>query len=621
MSTFLLPLPIALMTGCTKTDDAPADSGMHHTDSAEPGDSDPVEEVDADGDGSPEGEDCDDANADVFPGADEVCNGIDDDCDDVVDDDAIDQGTWYGDNDGDGYGAPDQPVTACDQPSDTVDNDLDCDDDDADRYPSAPEICGDGVVQDCDGTEADALAACPPSWPDQVDDVAAIRWSDDNGHSYSYSGRSIAVGDTDGDGVDDVLVGAWNRNNGDESTGTAYLMLGGGVSSGELDDVADATFKSDWDWQSCGYTVATIPDTDGDGDDELLMQCRDSEAGGRIYQFLGGSTGESVAQDDAVGDAYPSYGTDYSFGAAMAGGDLDGDGVGDLIVGAPSWRTEGASFGAVLVYLGGLSGSETPWTADATAFSVTANDAMGSGAAIVGDVDGDGLDDVLLGATGQSVDEGCSYCGAAWLVTAGDVDASTFDVESAHTARISGTADYDYVGGSALAGAGDVNGDGYADMILGAPQADGGAETDGGEAYVFLGGVSGQVTTGDADATIVGSVERGWLGRDVASAGDVDQDGLDDVLVGAPVDFESEASTGGTAYVFLASGLSGSLTPEDALESTQGEAPDDGLGSQVASGDVDGDGLPDAVLSAPYWDIDEASSAGATYVLLNDGGY
>ena len=95
--------------------------------------------------------DCDDGDSSVNPGADEYCNGIDDDCDGAVDEGAVDANTWYADMDGDSFGDPTTGVTSCDAPSGYVDVDLDCDDTDPDVYPDAPEVWYDGIDQDCDG--------------------------------------------------------------------------------------------------------------------------------------------------------------------------------------------------------------------------------------------------------------------------------------------------------------------------------------------------------------------------------------------------------------------------------------------------------------------------------------
>jgi hypothetical protein len=97
-------------------------------------------------------EDCDDADAAVFPGADEYCNGVDDDCDDATDeDDALDAAIWYADDDDDGYGDPDSTTTACSVPSGYTDDASDCDDANDGIYPGGLEILDDDDDGDCDG--------------------------------------------------------------------------------------------------------------------------------------------------------------------------------------------------------------------------------------------------------------------------------------------------------------------------------------------------------------------------------------------------------------------------------------------------------------------------------------
>ena len=116
--------------------------------------------ADADADGYPACEDCDDSSDSVYPGADEYCDGLDNDCDGTADNEAVDARTWYTDADGDGRGDPTTGVSACTQPSGTVADGSDCDDTDDGVWPGAPELC-DEVDNDCDGSvdEADAVDA------------------------------------------------------------------------------------------------------------------------------------------------------------------------------------------------------------------------------------------------------------------------------------------------------------------------------------------------------------------------------------------------------------------------------------------------------------------------------
>ncbi len=156
----------------------------------------PASLVDQDGDGYPASVDCDDSVETVNPGAEERCNGVDDDCDGVVDDDPIDPSTYYLDADGDGYGAFLSPVVGCSAPEGHVDNGDDCDDTTAAVYPGAPELC-DGVDNDCDQVVDEELAEPMPTWyPDEDGDgYGAV--GDGMGSCVAVEGMTLETGDCD----------------------------------------------------------------------------------------------------------------------------------------------------------------------------------------------------------------------------------------------------------------------------------------------------------------------------------------------------------------------------------------------------------------------------------------
>jgi hypothetical protein len=170
---------------------------------------DPV--VDADGDGSPEGEDCDDADATRAPGLTEVCDGVDNDCDDLVDDedsdwDASTGGVWYPDSDADGFGDGTTPLAACEPPSGAVEDDQDCDDADDAIHPDATEVCDD-VDNDCDTLVDDA--------DDSLDTTTASSWyADADADGYGGGDPTLlclapsgsVTDDTDCDDEDDTVL-------------------------------------------------------------------------------------------------------------------------------------------------------------------------------------------------------------------------------------------------------------------------------------------------------------------------------------------------------------------------------------------------------------------------------
>ena len=137
------------------------DSGLNPTDSGlNPQDSGEVPLLDEDGDGFTADEDCDDSNAAINPDATEICDGVDNDCDGTIDQNAEDVSTWYADEDGDGFGNADDPQEACDTPDDFVSDNTDCNDDEARIFPGAEEVC-DGLDNDCSGqTDEEACTDC-----------------------------------------------------------------------------------------------------------------------------------------------------------------------------------------------------------------------------------------------------------------------------------------------------------------------------------------------------------------------------------------------------------------------------------------------------------------------------
>ena len=272
------------------------------------------------------------------------------------------------------------------------------------------------------------------------------------------------------------------------------------------------------------------------------------------------------------------------FGAALASlGDVDGDGVPDLAVGAPRADGPGPTDAAGLVQDAGrvLVVSGRDGRALLQLAGDSDHDTFGWSLAGMGDVDGDGVPDLLVGSPAGDPSSGSAavYSGADGALLRSYVGVATGD-------RF----------GHALACAGDVDGDGVPDVLIGAPQADG-AGANAGRASVFSG----------ADGSLLFAFEGGpfdQAGLSVAGVGDVDGDGRPDVLVGVPFS-DVGAFNGGSAY--LLSGRDGSV-----LAAHHGEGAGDLLGHQVAGvGDVDGDGVPDLGLVAPGSDVGGLDSGGA----------
>ncbi|MFZ5478863.1 MAG: integrin alpha, partial [Myxococcota bacterium] len=271
------------------------------------------------------------------------------------------------------------------------------------------------------------------------------------------------------------------------------------------------------------------------------------------------------------------------FGYAVAGaGDVDGDGLDDVLVGARFQDGVGSQSGAAYLFVAPRSGTVSASAATATLLGEAASDLAGEGLAGGEDLDGDGLSDLVVGASGAG-----SY-GRVYVFhgpVTGTVSLSAAD------ARIDGSYLLEQLG-EAIALLPDLAGDGYPDLLLGSEHA-----ADEGAAYVFAGPLSASATTADAHATFLGDGTANFdVGSSVASAGDVDGDEVTDVLVG------DRRATGvavqhGAVYLFYGP-HAGARPVEDAEMVFAGEGTGDYAGSAVAAGDVDADGVPDLVIGA-----------------------
>jgi hypothetical protein len=559
--------------------------------------------TDADADGWLSDEDCDDSDPAIFPGAVEWCNGVDDDCDGSVDEgDAADATPWYYDADGDGYGSAGSHSWACAPPSGLVDNGDDCDDGDASTYPGAPEVCGDGLVNDCDGDSTPCLV----SGELDADDGAAMFYGAADGDK---AGLSVAsAGDVDADGVGDFLIGAPYHDGAAQDAGAALLILG--PVTGELGLVsADARLLGKQQDGGAGWAVAGAGDVNADGYDDILvgapyLDTGGSEAGAALL-ILGPVAGEVDLSDaDASLNGMASY--DWTGAAVAGGGDVNGDGHADLLMGGPYVDKGGSNAGSAFLVLGPVSGELTLHDADAQLVGEDEHDGAAGALAMVGDVNGDGLADLLVGAPDRS--QTGAYAGGAYLVLApvsGEVDLGSAE------ARLMGEAAHDGAG-CAVAGPGDVDGDGYADLLIGASGNDGGG-SDAGAAYLLPGTTRGYSALSAAPARLTGAAAFDQAGAALAGAGDVDGDGLGDLLVGAP-GHDAGGTDAGAAYLLLGP-VEGERSLSGADITIVGERAADRAGAAVSSaGDADGDGYPDLLIGAPDSD-DHGTDRGAAYLV------
>jgi hypothetical protein len=415
-----------------------------------------------------------------------------------------------------------------------------------------------------------------------------------------------AASDVDGDGLDDILVGAHGSDRSNPDAGTTYLCHGPLMDTGSLAD-ADAMLLGEVTGDQSGTAIDGGGDADGDGTPDLLIGANKEDTGGTMagaVYLYPGPLSGARPLAQATSKYWGEVPLDYLGIAVAFAGDVDGDGDDDLLMGATGESTAGANAGAAFLVLDPLPGAHPASDADVVLTGEDASDIAGCAVAGAGDTDGDGLDDILVGAWGA--DAGADdLTGAAYLLL-GPVQgiASLSDAD----ARLVGEQAGDYAG-SSVASAGDVDGDGLDDILVGA-WGESTAGHEAGAVYVVLGPVEGDVALADARARILGEAAGDKAGWDVAGVGDVDGDGLDDVLVGAPQD---DGALPGAAY--LVTDATGISSLAHAHTRFVGEWEDEAAGTAVSgAGDVDGDGIPDLLIGA-WRNAAVAPDAGRVYLV------
>jgi hypothetical protein len=349
-----------------------------------------------------------------------------------------------------------------------------------------------------------------------------------------------------------------------------------------------------------GFAVAGAGDVDGDALDDVLIGAllRDGGQPNEGAALLYRGLPPGVDPQPPI--RIESDSADAHLGSLVSGaGDVNGDGFDDVLVGADGFDDEGAAF----VFHGGPSGIASGGVSgSAGRLSLDEPFAgLGFGDARAGDINGDGKDDVLLGARFFGGRGGA-------FVFHGSATGVGVRTAAAADARIEATlADSEF--GASCGPAGDLNGDGWDDVVVGAPEEDGR-----GAVYVFHGGPAGIAAASPAQAStrLVAASPGSRFGWSVHGAGDVNHDGFDDLVVGAPL---GGAAMGGAAYVFLgrAAGIAdGSAT--GAAFSIESATPEARLGSSVAGARLDPDAFSDVIIGAPTRD-GVAPGAGAVLVL------
>jgi hypothetical protein len=498
------------------------------------------------------------------------------------------------------------------------------------------------------------------------------------------SGNSVSgAGDVNGDGYSDVIIGAryYDRADGALESGAAYVLFGHSTAT-PFTDIDLAVLSGSLGFRitgaaasnRIGWAVSSAGDFNHDGYGDVVMGSPvnmayilfghpSTFAAVDLATFAAGTTGFMIS-----GRA--------SLGYSVSGGtDVNGDGVGDLVIAAPAYvnPSPGIAYvlygGAQVIFANLDVQSGLP---SVLGFSIVGATASMSGewwVSLVRDFDGDGVGDVLIGALYADA-SGRTDSGTAYLVygglsaptsqpskqpttqpskqptsqpsrqpsarptsspvseRSGDLDLTTWS-EPGQGLEIWGAAENDLLGYS-VADAGDVNGDGYRDIVLGSPGTDVGGKLDAGAVYLVFGSpsrstsvVDGAVAMSPAGVKILGAVVHDVFGYSVSTAGDINKDGIDDFIIGGPAYTSPSHSHAGAAVVIF--GKTSGWADIDLVSFASGSAgfwiwgaaDYESCGRSVSAvGDFNGDGVRDLIVAAHQADPNGKVDAGISYVIF-----
>ncbi len=419
--------------------------------------------------------------------------------------------------------------------------------------------------------------------------------------AWSVSG----AGDINGDGFDDVIVGAPDYDNGQSDEGVAFVYYG---SSKGIGDIASVMLESNQANAAMGKSVSSAGDVNGDGYGDIIVGAifysNGEQFEGGAFVYYGSTDGVDKNKFTILQSNQPNALMGRS---ASSAGDVNGDGFGDVIVGAEAYDNGQFNEGAALLYMGSVNGINPQALVKLEGNQDAAY--MGYSVANAGDINSDGFSDVLVGLPYYSNDEAWEgsvhvYYGSISGLNSGSRYVLEIDQAEANF-------------GWSVAGIGDVNADGYPDIVVGAPQWNNGTDQEG-AAFLYYGSSSGP-TKNNVQA-LQRDQKDARMGESVAGAGDVNGDGYSDVIIGASQGYREINSNNviikkhtGKVYVFGGSSTGIIQNPFSSLEVFEENAC---FGQSVASvGDLNRDGYSDIIVGAPYF------NGGAGFVAYGNTGF
>jgi hypothetical protein len=545
--------------------------------------------------------DCDDSSSANFPGAAERCDAVDNNCDGIIDEDsAIDATLWYVDADADGYGSTAESNHACLAQDGYVGNSQDCDDFNEEIHPRALEICNDHLDNDCDETPNNCEFAAVL----YLQNTAQAIFMGKNANN-RFGATVSFIGDFDQDGFDDIAFGAEQYGSLANNSGSIRIFWGPGITRDSPDGINQDTRleytitgtelgTSGNAYDRLGYRIATAGDINDDGFPDLAISAPGYESdSGLVYIYTGNS----------LRTAYPpiilsssAKGTEVGSGIASAG-DVTGDGVDDFYVGAKkaafsfssAFGEDAVSAGATYLVPGPLTDNKNLLLVE-TQFRGDGDGAdAGRNLDSSGDLDGDGLNDLIISAVSSNA--GGEGSGVVYVF---------YPPFTAGQHILSDSAEYAFVGagketgtGEALSNGTDLNDDGYADIVIGSPKYN----SNRGATYIQFGGKTYSEINSlyAADWTFIGSLEDTNAGKSVVAGFDSNGDSFHDLLIGG------DLPAGGSEATLFQGPLyetGATYNRNDAAAIFYSPSYDRTM-PMHASGDFNGDGFSDLLFGQP----------------------